>query len=182
MHAKGSIDGSADGAASFATHYCRLAQWPLPLRRQYLAEACNRVERGDIPPQALVQLLLAECDAAAVLALTECWYAGTVRERGVEAAREQVLDWLARGLPTRPTVIAARLCEDDDEALRERIEALVPGSLAASFNDPLRSRLGPTRPVGSDPATRSGRALARPVASRTRPSARTLAARRCASR
>ncbi len=178
MHAKVSIDDSA----SFATHYCRLAQWPLPLRRQYLAEACDRVERGDSPPQALVQLLLAECDAAAVLALMDCWYAGMARERGIQAAREQVLDWLARGLPTRPTVIAARLCEDADETLRERVEALVPGSLATSLNDPLRLRIGPTRAVGSAPATRSSRALARPAASRTRPSARTPAARSCAFR
>jgi hypothetical protein len=178
MHASDSFDDSA----SFATHYCRLAQWPLPLRRKYLAEACARVERGDSPPQALVQLLLAECDAAAVLALTDCWYAGTVRERGLEVAREQVLDWLARGLATRPTVVAARLCEDADETLRERVEALVPGSLAATLNDPLRPRTGPTRPVESAPTTRSGRAFAQPAAIRTRPSARTLAARSCGSR
>ena len=178
MHATVSFDNSA----SFAAHYCRLAQWPLALRRLYLAEASARVQRGDGLPHALVPLLLAECDAEAVYALMDCWYAGAVRERGLQAAREQALDWLARGLPSCPTAIAARLCADSDEVLSERVEALVPGSLAAALNDPLRSPTALSRPAGSAPATRSGRAPVRPAASRTRLNARPPAARSCASR
>lgn len=178
MHRKFSFDDTA----SFATHFRRLAQWPLPVRRLYLAEACARVDRGESPPQVLVPLLLAESDAMAVLALIDCWYARTVRERGEAAAREQVLDWLARGLSTLPTVIAARLCEGADEVLRERVEALVPGSLAAPVSDPPRPRSGWPAPAGSGPATRPRRARARPAASRTPASARTPAARSCASR
>lgn len=178
MHATFSFDDSA----SFAAHYRRLARWPLALRRLYLAEACARVERGDSPPQVLVPLLLAECDAEAVLALTDCWYAGALREHGLQAAREQALDWLARGLPSCPAAIAARLCADADEVLSERVEALVPGSLAAALNGPLRPPTARSRAAGSVPATRSGRVPARPAASRTRPNARTPAARSCASR
>jgi hypothetical protein len=171
--------------ASFADHYRRLAGASLPERRRVLQEVRAGVDGGQVQVAALVPLLLAESDAGTVRELTACWLANAAQELGREAAIERALDWLARNLASAPLPLAGVLLEDADEALGERIVALLPAEAAPEIFSGRRSlptRPNP-RPAGSGPARRAGPAACDPAAARrTRPSARTRAARSCASR